>query len=80
MSLHVYTQAYCGMTLPHGEYDSEADARERVQRRIAFAEKFGAEVIQLDPQTWEICEPDDCMLVPDWCGVLHMRADPPHIH
>jgi hypothetical protein len=36
---YVYTQAFCGMTVPHGEYEMRVDAMSRAKRRIAWVKE-----------------------------------------
>lgn len=67
---HVYTVGYCGMRLPHGEYDDLEDANLRAKQRILHVEKLGCLVTPLEPMEWEIGEPEDCAMVPDFCGYL----------
>jgi hypothetical protein len=44
---YVYTQTFCGMTVPHGEYEMRVDAMSRAKRRIAWVEEQGCEVTRL---------------------------------
>lgn len=69
---YVQTDAYCGMTFRHGEYDDEQDARDRVARRLRTIRKWGGSFTVLGAGMWEIHEPEDCMMVPDWTGILRM--------
>lgn len=68
--------SYSGLSgLPHEYQDDElGDARAYVARRLRKARKSGHHVITLQRgKQWEICEPDDCALIPDSAGVLTMR-------
>lgn len=77
----VYTAAYCGMRLDHGQFESLGEAQERVKRRIEWCVTQGCEVVPLgdgpngalNATSWEICEPEVCHMVPDWCGTLHIK-------
>ena len=75
MTFFVFTQSYCGMTLPHGEFDSITAARDRLNKRLRWLEKQDAVPEQLDPYTWEIPDDGQYMLVPDFCGVLQIRQN-----
>jgi hypothetical protein len=72
---YVYTQAFCGMTVPHGEYEMRVDAMSRAKRRIAWVEEQRCEVTRLTQSQWEI--QDDGSSVPDFCGVLRVSKCPP---
>jgi len=67
---NVTTYAYCGMTLPHGEYESIEDARSRAAQRIRYLRSEDFPVVKIGPLEWEVEEPEDCMMVPDCCGTL----------
>ena len=69
----VETRAFCGMTLPHGEYEDLAAAKQRVEQRVDYLAKLGCEVLQLDDSRWEVLEPEYASMVPDYCGVLAIR-------
>ena len=74
---HVYTQAFYGLTVPHGEYEMRVDAMRRPKRRIAWVEEKGCEVTRLSQSQWEIQDDGSC--VPDFCGVLSLSKRPPMI-
>lgn len=62
--------AYCGMSIPL-EAGTLEECRERAARRIRWARREEFPVVTLEKgKEWEIEEPDDCLLVPDSCGVL----------
>ncbi len=70
----VATQAYCGMTIPHGDGFTYQEAKERAKRRMEWFEKrIGGAISRLSPNTWELEEPEDAMMVPDACGILEIR-------
>lgn len=74
MAYTVDTFAYCGMRLPHGEFDTYQEARDRVKARIKWLkDRMGCEVNKLSTNEWEICEPETCFLVPDYCGYLKIQ-------
>lgn len=63
--------AYCGMSVPLLQDVDYQSARDRFKRRIAyFREHFGGEVIHRGRSEAELCEPEQCMMVPDACGTL----------
>lgn len=73
----VYTAAYCGMRLPHGDYDTLREARDRVAKRLSYLHyKMDCPIARLEPNVWEICEPENCMMVPDFCGILRIAEIP----
>lgn len=75
----VTTAAFCGMSWPHGEFEDLQEAIDRVNARVKWAESQGCEVTDLGPDRngfphYEIGEPENCGLIPDYCGVLGIRA------
>jgi hypothetical protein len=52
----------------------QADARQAAARllRRRRREDFPITVIKKGGQ-WEVAEPADCAMVPDWCGMLILR-------
>jgi hypothetical protein len=60
------------MSLPHGEALTLPDARLKAARVIRnFRKRIGGETILVHRgKEWELCEPEDCFMVPDQCGVL----------
>lgn len=66
----VQTHGYCGMTLSHGEFEELEEAQERIQKRLKYLEAQGCEITRLDAYKWEVGEPEDCWMVPDFCGYL----------
>jgi hypothetical protein len=71
MSFSLSHAAYCGMRVPHGEFETRDDARAAVARIIRRRRRQGFPVTTLKPgEQWEIQEPEDCFMVPDQCGVL----------
>ena len=67
-------RSYSGMTtrIDEGTY---REMQERALRRLARHRNpdsdFHTEVISLTPgKEWEVCEPENCCMIPDWCGVL----------
>ncbi len=69
--------AYCGMSIPQGEFEDRADARSAAAQLIRLRRREGYPVSMLNRGwRWEIEEPENCMLVPDECGVLMLcQAD-----
>ncbi len=71
----VTTHAYCGMAVPHGTHGDLADARRQVARLLRRRRRQGYPVTVLAKGAeWEIQESGRDLLVPDWCGVLTLRA------
>lgn len=69
----VKTYSYCGMVFEHGEFDDLEAAVERVNIRIDYVKKLGCDVVEQAPDRWEICEPENCHMVPDFCGTLVIK-------
>lgn len=77
-------ESYSGMTarIDEGSFrDMQARAKRMLARHRNPESDLYTEVIMLVPgKVWEICEPDICMMIPDWCGVLGIvPADAPSI-
>jgi hypothetical protein len=69
--------AYCGMSIPHGEFHhaDRDDARAAAARLLRRRRRQGYPVSILEAgKSWEIGEPDDCMMVPDESGVLQLHT------
>lgn len=75
--LHVETHAYCGMLLPHGQFGDLAEARQRVAQRLRWLRRQGCPITKLNSAEWEVSEPEDCFLIPDYVGVLCIRHEEP---
>lgn len=75
MTYRVTTYGYCGMSIPHGDGYTYQEARERVKRRIAYLAKEGVTVERLSPNRFEALEPEDCMMVPDYCGIIEIERE-----
>jgi hypothetical protein len=70
----VQLAAYCGMRVPYGEYESLDEARDRVAKRLRYVRnRLECPVAKLDRHEWEVMEPEGCMMVPDFCGILTIR-------
>jgi hypothetical protein len=68
--------AYCGMPTPYGTGE-RADMRDLAARKLRLRRRQGFPVTTLEiGERWEIMEPEDCMMVPDQCGVMVLRVDP----
>lgn len=75
-------RAYCGMTrrIEEGGFrEMQARATRYLARHRRRDGDFATEVLVVKAgQHWEVAEPEDCMLVPDWCGELQIvPADDP---
>ena len=69
--------AYCGMDSGEGgKYtgeDAETEARDECAAILRHRRKAGLRVSTLEPgKAWEVLEPDNCAMVPDDCGTLHL--------
>lgn len=77
--LYVYTRAHCGVTITHGEFDTLAEAHERASERREWLKKQGCECNPLSPQSWEVLEPDGCVFIPDYVGILYISKNQPQL-
>lgn len=69
----VTTQGYCGMSIPHGSDMTYREACARAkQRRTWFRLRIGGDIAWRRHNQWELCEPENCCMVPDACGVLEI--------
>lgn len=69
--------AYCGMSIKIAEGD-HSDVRSAAAKLISRRRK-DYPVYTLDKgNRWEICEPEDCMMVPDNCGILKIEFESDH--
>lgn len=73
ITYEVKTYAYCGMVIPHREFDDIDAAIEYVDARIERLAKLGSETHHLGPFRWEVSEPENCSMVPDYCGTLVIK-------
>jgi hypothetical protein len=63
--------AYCGMAVPLLEDVDYQTARDRFKRRVEyFRRRIGGAVVYRGRSEAELCEPEQCMMVPDDCGTL----------
>lgn len=63
--------AYCGMSIPLLEDADYESARSRFKQRVSwFKNNFGGAVVHRSRSEAELCEPEQCMMVPDACGTL----------
>ena len=68
--------AYCGMSIPIKEGDRD-DVRSAAARYLRRLRREGFPVaVMTKGQEWEIQEPEDCVMVPDECGMVTLRAIP----
>ena len=76
MTYRVTHYAYCGMSIPLGIGYTHYEARQRFERRIKWFQKvFDGEVLREGLNKAELSEPDNCMLVPDECGILRIEKE-----
>lgn len=66
-------RAYCGMSHELGRYETLEEARQRIRQRNRYAQTQGCEVVRLDRTSWEHQEPENCVMVPDFAGTLHVK-------
>ena len=69
----VKTYAYCGMVFEHGEFEDYDDALKRVESRIEWLKTLGSETEKIGADRWEVGEPENCNMVPDFCGTLVIK-------
>jgi hypothetical protein len=66
--------SYCGMKIPRDLYATKEEAHAKMKSIARFYNKrFGCEITWRGPQNIEIHEPENCMIVPDFCGNTEMR-------
>jgi hypothetical protein len=67
--------AYCGMAEPIGDNGMDQDdARQEAVKLLRRRRRQDFPIAVLKKgRRWEIQEPEDCMMVPDCCGVLILR-------
>lgn len=55
-----------------------SETRQRAARMLRLARKRGSLVVKLGPEygphSYEVCEPEGCVMVPDYCGVLRLSV------
>lgn len=65
--------AYCGMSMKIAEGD-EQDVRQAAAKYLRGKRNQDFPIHSLNKGTrWEICEPEDVMMVPDCCGILKIN-------
>ena len=77
MKYKVKFVAYCGISFNIEECDARAEALAVVTKQNERAKSRKQEVVQLDRDTWEHCEPEDAVLVPDnagWLSIVEVRG------
>ncbi len=62
---------YAGMNIPLAEGTKE-ECEQVFQDAIKRAEKRGQDCVELDEQTYELCEPENVGMVPDYAGILKL--------
>lgn len=82
MACKVVLFAACGMSVPHGVFDSQEEALKHCSSVIGRkkAQRYTVETItelraRRDPKVfaaWEFTEPEDAVMVPDDAGVLEI--------
>ena len=69
----VNSHAYCGMLGVPACFDTEPEARDYVARKLRRARRH-YRVTTLEPgKSWEVLEPEDCLMVPDACGTWDLE-------
>jgi hypothetical protein len=71
----VTLHAYCGMAQPIGDdYMDHDEARQEAAKLLRRRRRQGFPITVIKKgRKWEVEEPEDCMMVPDSCGVLTLR-------
>lgn len=70
---HVQTNAFCGMMIPHGEYETYGEAQTRLKERCDYVKTLGCNLDYISPNEVEVGEPDNCGFIPDYCGILRIK-------
>jgi hypothetical protein len=65
--------AYCGMSGIPQTFDTLTDARIYIAGRLRRYRRRYPVVTLEAGSAWEVCEPEDCAMVPDACGTLSLR-------
>jgi hypothetical protein len=64
--------AYCGLADVPACHDERAEARKYTAERLRrYRRRFHVVTLERGSR-WEICEPDNCTMVPDACGTLRL--------
>lgn len=67
--------AYCGMSHVIDEFEDREDAVDRAKKRLAWCKEHGCSIdVITEDEEWEVCEPEGCLMVPDYCGLLVIRC------
>lgn len=65
--------SHSGLSHAPQDWDTAAEAREDVASRLRTARNSGHHVDTLERgRDWEVCEPEDCAMVPDSAGLLSL--------
>jgi hypothetical protein len=71
---HLTMHGHCGMDIPLVEHGTLADCREEAARYLSGLKADGYPIMVKEAgSTWEVSEPDDCVMIPDDCGLLAIR-------
>lgn len=70
---HVRQFSYCGCNVPERPYQDEREARGDVADILRRRRRQGFPVVIIERgKEWEVCEPENCVLVPDQCGIVRI--------
>jgi hypothetical protein len=70
----VSLMGYCGMRIPIVDEGDKQECRSAVAKELRTLRAQGYPVqTQKKGESWEVCEPEDCAMVPDSCGILSLR-------
>ncbi len=66
-------RSYCGMSDIPESFEEGVAARDAVAQRLRSARAQGHTVVTLESgESWEVLEPEDSQMVPDWAGTLRL--------
>jgi hypothetical protein len=72
------THAFCGMTIPHGEYEDEEVARRKTAELLVLRLNQGFNVRTLvKDQRWEVTDPDNAIAASDKSGIIALSEKAP---
>jgi hypothetical protein len=72
MTYSVTHTGYCGMTYSHETHDDRSDARRHVAEILAKYRGRAPIAVLERGQEYEICEPENAAMIPDWAGYVRL--------
>lgn len=76
MKTYLRQYPHSGLEIPATQYDDEADGRKAAAKLIRRRRRQGLPIVKIGDLTWEVMEPDDCNMIPDACGIIHLAMEP----